>query len=296
MTAQQQARLAFLEGRRVGIGSSDVAPILGLSPWGTAFSVYQEKVNPPNVEGEIEAPLEWGIRKEPVIAGAIMDHHGWKLAKPQTIAHAEHPFLIASVDRENDAGEPIEIKTARTDEGWGDAETDEVPEHYWLQIQHQLEVRRSQGLFAEFIWVFVLVGSSDFRRYRVARDETYLGLVIEPLTAFWACVEARTPPEPDWNHDTTTDAIKAVFKPEGGEITLGADAVAAADLFTKWQEAESSAKKQKEAAKARLQFMIGTATLGLLPDGRTLTNKMVQRKGYTVEPCEYPLLNLKKAK
>lgn len=33
----------YLEERRKGIGGSDIAAILGLSPWKTAYQVYQEK-------------------------------------------------------------------------------------------------------------------------------------------------------------------------------------------------------------------------------------------------------------
>jgi predicted phage-related endonuclease len=33
----------YLEERRKGIGGSDIAAVLGLSPWKTAYQVYQEK-------------------------------------------------------------------------------------------------------------------------------------------------------------------------------------------------------------------------------------------------------------
>ena len=33
----------WLEERRKGIGGSDVAAIMGLSPWKTAYQVYQDK-------------------------------------------------------------------------------------------------------------------------------------------------------------------------------------------------------------------------------------------------------------
>ncbi|MDY0364217.1 MAG: YqaJ viral recombinase family protein, partial [Bacilli bacterium] len=39
----------WIEERRRGLGGSDIGAILGLSPWKSAFQVYQEK------RGEVES-------------------------------------------------------------------------------------------------------------------------------------------------------------------------------------------------------------------------------------------------
>lgn len=40
----EEQRAEWLEGRRQGIGGSDVAAVLGLSPWKTALDVWNDKL------------------------------------------------------------------------------------------------------------------------------------------------------------------------------------------------------------------------------------------------------------
>ena len=52
--------------RRNGIGGSDVAPILNLSPYSNAYKIYLEKISN-NVSEELEdGELYWGKIFEPV--------------------------------------------------------------------------------------------------------------------------------------------------------------------------------------------------------------------------------------
>lgn len=293
MTATE--RLNWLESRRTGIGSSDVAKIVGLSKWGTSLDVYLDKVNPAT-NGKMAPQLEWGTRKEGIIATAIMDHHGWQLSKVPTMTHATHGFLLASPDRKNQDGELIEIKTAERPDGWGEPETAEIPEQYWLQVQHQLEVAASVQP-VETCWVFVLIGQGDFRRYRVARDPGYLDAVYDPLREFWTCVENRTPPEPDWNHPKTLDAVKRLCEPKPGmTIDLDDAAKAWAEEYERLGAEVKGLNDARDELKARLIHAMDAAELGNLPDGRSITLKKVSRKGYTVEPCEYLDMRIRKAK
>lgn len=291
-------RRNWLESRRAGIGSSDVAKIVGLSPWGSALDVYLDKVNPVAASTKpMEPRLEWGLRKEAIIAAAIMDHHGWELAKPTTIAHAEHPFLLASPDRVNDNSELIEIKTAERADGWGEPETAEIPDHYWLQCQHQLEVVASHRPETETCWVFVLIGQGDFRRYRIPRDRAYLDTVYDSLREFWTAVETRTPPEPDWSHRSTLDAVKRLREAiPGMTIDLDDEAKRLTDKYERLGAKEKAIKEARDEIKARLIHAMDAAELGNLPDGRSITLKTVHRKGYTVEPCDYLDFRVKKAK
>lgn len=294
------ARIEFLKGRQKGIGSSDVAPILGLSQWGTALSVYVEKVAPVTAAAMAMKPqLEWGIRKEPAVAGAIIDKYDWKLTKPPTLTHADHPFLLASCDRENQDGEPIEIKNTDNNfkGGWGEPETDDIPDVYHVQTQHQLEVRRSLGLFSDYSWVFVLIGHCDFRRYRVFRDPDYLGLVIDPLADFWRAVETRNPPDPDWGHKTTPAAIRAILESDpNSTVKLGDEVSLLADQYAEVGAEIRELEKERDEIKARILAALGTAGTGILPDGRQIVNKLEHRKGYTVEPTSFYKLYFKKGK
>lgn len=283
-------RMEWLESRRNGIGSSDVAKIVGLSQWGNALNVYLAKVQPARSE-ELTPAQEWGHRLEPVISSAIMDHHGWKLEKVPTIKHKEHEFLIASPDRVNQDGEICEIKTSSRAEGWGEVETSEIPEQYWLQCQHQLEVADRQTC-----WVFVLIGHSDFRRYRVERDAEYMTIVFDQLREFWEMVKARTPPPPDWSHPSTLSALNRLYQPKPGTVKqLGEVETTWADEYQRLGEEIDRLKDQREELKARLIAAAGEAEFSELTDGRAITRKIVTRKAYEVKESTYTDFRIKAA-
>lgn len=276
-------RIDWLKARQNGIGSSDAPAILGLSKWQTALGVYLAKVSPVDGPGEMTGPQEWGHRAEPMIAAAIMDHHGWKLDKVPTLAHAVYPFLIASPDRVNQDDEIVEIKTSMRSEGWGEPETADVPQHIWVQVQHQLEVAgRETG------WVFALIAGNDFRRYRVPRDADYLPTVINPLAEFWQRVEERRPPEPDWGHESTLAALNRLYEPKPGTFkVLESEALNLADEYQLCGTAKSEAESRQKELKARLIAELGDFEEGLLTDGRRLRRKIIERDGYTTKPTSY---------
>jgi len=289
-----QTRAEFLEARRSGIGASDVAPILGLSPYKTAIDVYLDKVGPVGQVAEMAPQLEWGQRLEPVIASAIIDRYGWSLSRPATVRHAAIPCLIASPDRVNADGELIEIKTARFGDGWGEPDTADIPEHYWLQVQHQLEVIPH----AQVCWVFVLIGGNDFRRYRVERDPGYLETVAEPLGEFWDLVMNRTPPEPDWTHSRTLEAVKKLYPVQAGTTVelQGEEIEYTARAFAHWGGEAKQLEVMREQAKAKLIAAMGTAEKATLPNGTTIHRKTVNRAGYTVKPSTYETFTIKEPK
>ena len=55
-------RETFLLDRKLGIGGSDIAPIMGLSPWSTPLDVYRDKMNPAVIYEEESEDLKRGVR------------------------------------------------------------------------------------------------------------------------------------------------------------------------------------------------------------------------------------------
>lgn len=290
MTATEHA--AWLEGRRKGIGSSDAPAVLGLSPWACALDVYAAKVDGTSLG--MTPALEWGHRLEPAIAGAIIDRTGWKIAKPNACKHREHDFILANPDRvrldwdgSSAPNELIEIKTTSRDEGWGEPETDEIPQHYWAQVQHQLAVFNSTHE-SEVCWVFVLVAGRDFRRYRVPRDPGYLDVVIDTYRDFWRCVETRTPPEPDWSNPATVEAVLRLHKPTAGKaVALDPAAVSLIDRYEALGQEISLATKERDLVKAQVVAAMGDAETGDIGDGRSVRRREIERSEYTVKATKY---------
>lgn len=180
------------EARRNGIGASEVAAILGLSPFQTPLSVYRVKMGVPN---EIPEDLAYfGHALEAPIAQWIRDKHPkvGMVGAGISARSVEWPWLTATPDRmAANTIIPIEIKTssAYSKDKWADG----VPLYYQTQVQTQLAV-----LGAPFGWLAVLHGGNSPELYRVERDEGFIQDHLIPKTRdFWEQhVLAQVPPEP----------------------------------------------------------------------------------------------------
>ena len=129
---------------------------------------------------------------------AYAEATGRTVRVPTTILrHPTHAFMLGSIDGVTDDGRLVEIKTARSAEGWGEPGSDEVPDAYLVQVQHYLAVT---GL--SIADVAVLIGGSDFRLYEVPVDPELQGILIDVEGAFWDRVQRGDPPDPITYADT----------------------------------------------------------------------------------------------
>ena len=206
----------WLEERRKGIGGSDVAAIMGLSPWKTAYQVYQEK------RKEVEdwggnSLTDWGKRMEPAIRQWYSDETGRDVRLPDKIMyHPQHPFMLASLDGFTDDGRVVEIKTARSGKNWGEPETNQIPDYYAVQVHHYMTIT---GFQVADIPVSIAGGSPSL--YVVEADKEISEMIIEACAKFWERVQSGNPPDPV----TYADAVARFgsLKAEGALIASEED-------------------------------------------------------------------------
>jgi len=180
-----------LEERRGGIGGSDIAAIMCLSPWKTPFQVYQEKRKEVD-DWQGNESTDWGSRLEPTIRQWYSDITGRVVRIPENIlSHKKYPFIRASLDGFTDDERVVEIKTARSGKGWGDPGTDEIPEYYALQVQHYMLVT---GFEVSDIPVSIAGKYPEI--YEVPADKELQEMIIEACINFWKRVVDGDPPEP----------------------------------------------------------------------------------------------------
>lgn len=239
----------WLEERRKGIGGSDIAAIMGLSPWKTAFRVYQEK------RKEVEdwqgnTSTDWGQRLEPMIRQWYSDNTGRPVRVPEGIlVHEKHPFLFASLDGFTDDKRIVEIKTARSGKGWGEPGTDEIPDYYALQVQHYMIVT---GFEVSDIPVSIAGGPPEL--YEVPADRELQELIIEAAAAFWKQVEAGIPPEPTCYADAVARFGKSKAE---GVIIASEDVVADIVRIKDVRAIQLDLKAQEEELKGRIILALG---------------------------------------
>lgn len=237
------------EARRQGLGASEVAAVLGLSPWQTPLSVWRTKQGIPN---EIPEDLAYfGHALEPVIAKWIEDKRPevGALTPGISVRSVEWPWLTASPDRivlePVDPYEvqpiPVELKTssAYSKDKWADG----VPLYYQAQVQTQIAV-----IGAPYGWLAVLHGGNSPELFRVERDDQFIDQLVHITDEWWnTYVVGEVAPEP---------TVLAELNPsEPGTAVTGSEAVL--EAAERRAVLLSDIQAQKEEADA-LTLAIGT--------------------------------------
>lgn len=176
-----------LRERRNGIGSSDAPIVMGVSPWKTPLELWQDKVygnsvqldNPSMKRGR---DLEEKARQEfEKIVGTLV--------APDNIIHPQLNWMRANLDGIDCSKKiVVEIKCPNKDDH-ALAMQKKVPEKYWPQVQHQLEVA---GL--DDMYYFSFDGKKGIV-VEVRRDQAYIDSMLEEEQKFWDKVLSKTPPE-----------------------------------------------------------------------------------------------------
>jgi putative phage-type endonuclease len=262
----------WLAKRRLTIGSSDAAAVCGLDPFDrTATDIWLDKVQ--SIDQPENPQMRWGKRLEPVIADAYTEATGLKLHAPDGILYTErYPFMHATLDRVAEDGRVVELKTSRFHHEWGPLAED-IPEGYLIQVHHQMIV--ADATRADLA---VLIGGNDFRIYPVPFNRRLAQLLIEQEEAFYAHMQSRTPPPPDWDDERTLAALDRLYSPIDTErILLDRNVTILVDEYLHLKEQVNAAKVEIDLLKGRLIGVMGHAGVGELPDGRLLIRKTVTR-------------------
>lgn len=195
--------------RQKGIGGSDIAAILGLSPWRTAYDVWLDKIGEGEPADENNPLLYWGTVLEDVVAKEYQTRTGRRVQRVnRQLVHPELSFVRANIDRAvvnpEIAGNVrwkggrlttdrlLECKTAGayTASKWGAEGTDDIPPGYLLQTQWYAGLAQ-----ASVVDLAVLIGGNDYRMYEIAANGDLYADLLAAASEFWTLVENRTPPD-----------------------------------------------------------------------------------------------------
>lgn len=273
------------ELRRAGVSASEIAVVLGISPFESAFSLYWRKVNGWDVEATDE--MRAGQILEPAIASWFEDDgdplQNLTFHRAGLYASAERPWQLATPDRlvymacpgcdgtgydrgpcedclRTGIGSPllalVECKwVAYSWDGWGEPGTDEIPVYYRAQTQQQMDV-----LDVDEVFVPVL-GPGGFRAYRVRRDPKDIRVLRAAGEAFMNRLADGDPPDID-DHITTAAALKRLHPSlENRDVDL-ADVdggLALAEGYRRARALRSRIESTVDRYEARIRHTLGAA-------------------------------------
>ncbi len=244
--------------RTTGLGGSEIAAVLGLSPWESYWSLWHRKQNllPPVRENLY---MRMGSLFEPV----IYDHYERELLPPDhtmttgwTYRHIDRPWMIANPDGliwnpDGDLVDGIEIKCAARDHQWGPEGTDAIPIYYKTQICWYCIVLGLDGMNLR-----VVFGVGDWRTYRYEPTAEDIDTLITAGADFMAALAARQPPNLD-SHLMTYEAVRTLHPEiDGSTIQISAD------LADRWWTAQAefaTAERQLQHVRNELADTMGDA-------------------------------------
>lgn len=235
--------------RRTGVGASECAAALGLSPYQTRFELYQVKRGEAP-EADDNLAMRFGLAAEPFILSEFQRAHPDDLLVigPDTMRRAR---MFAHLDAWVPGVFNVQAKTARTRSGWGDSRSPDIPQHYLLQVQQEMLLA---GVDVSF--VPVLFGGADYDEFVVEADRELQELIEDGIAEFWRLVERGEPPEP-----ITLDDMLARWgtTSRAEQVTADADVLCAVHELRAIRAQSEQLDAAEAALKARLMGVLGEA-------------------------------------
>jgi putative phage-type endonuclease len=273
--------------RAQDLTSTDIAALFGLSPYATAIDVWHNKRDGVTASIADNERMKWGRRLESVVAHGIAEDQDWQVNPfeeygrlPEHRIGSSFDFRILGENQTanystdtvlDDDDFILEIKTVDAlayRNGWT-VEDDfiEAPAHIELQLQHQLLV---SGLRTGYIGA--LIGGNRVELLRREADDAVHAAILQRAAAFWASVEAGTPP-PVVTADDARAYIRLQDHAEPGRLLDVRGEHSLASLIEQYQDAKRAAATATDLAdilKAELLARIGDAER-VMWDGGTIS-------------------------
>lgn len=246
--AEMQDREKWLELRKTGICGSEIAAVVGMNPFKSAFQLWLEKTS--QVEPEDLSNNEyiyWGNVLEQAVADRFCELTGKKVTKRGVLQDCKYPFMLASVDRmivgEN-AG--LECKTANAfaHKGWKD---DEIPDSYYIQCQWYMSVTGCEKWY-----IAVLIGGNRFIWKEISRNEDDIAALREAAIGFRYKVENNIMPDVDGS-ENCSEALAKKLSVQADAVELPGEAQQELEKIAELGETIGVLLKQQEQEKNKLK-------------------------------------------
>ncbi|MFJ9771141.1 YqaJ viral recombinase family protein [Kitasatospora sp. NPDC101157] len=265
-------RDAWLLARRNGIGSSDIAAMLGLSKYGNELTVYYDKRGELPLDDEDSEPAYWGRSVEENIARRWAASNRTSVRRIGLVANVDRPWQMCTLDRRVNTC-PIEpgvvcaLEIKHRHQMKAPLFRRGCPDDVLAQTLHQADV-----CGFEHMHVGVLIGSCDYRHFTVrVADHQQLVLDLRAAAAeLWQRIVDGRPPvlAADADPDPLIDLYRRLHPDRSGVVHIDrdGDAQSALDDYLQATADVTAAKNRQKAAKARMLAALGAAEMAVMGD------------------------------
>lgn len=280
-------RDVWLNARRNGIGSSDIAAILGISRYGNALSVWHDKTGGFPIDGDDSEPALWGRAFEETVAREWARRNRSVVRRVGLVANVDRPWQMCTLDRRvlecplADDTEKCAVEIKCRDKMKAGQFRKGVADDVLVQTLWQADVCGFDHVHAA-----VLIGGNDYRQY-VIRVADHAQLVADLRAAgerAWEQIQTRRAPvlAADADPDVLLDLYGRLHPDRAGVVDITRD-VDTQDAVGDYLDAHNdyvAAEKRKKAAKARILAGLGDAEAATVLD-RTFVSLDERSKEWT---------------
>jgi putative phage-type endonuclease len=260
-----------------GIGGSDIAAIVGLSPYKTPADVYARILTGDSSKAGTRARL--GNLAEPEILRDYCERHSISPAKFERnveMARRDKPFMRGELDALLRGNHGVECKLVgfRQADRWGDDGSDHIPDEYlcqvaWYTMLADVPLMRIAAWFD---------GGGDYREFEYQRNADLEASLVAAAEKFWTDhIEKGVPPS---LVGANADSIRVIFPAGNGKLREATpDEAALITTFAGQRETLKEAEAECDASKSALQALIGSDDGLYCPLGKvTWKNVKVSQK------------------
>ena len=176
----------WLEYRLTMRNASETAAVLGASPWMSPYQLWLIKTG--RSVTKATAAMQHGTDMEPIARTAYEAQTG---AVMQPLVVQDGPYSASLDGMDLDGQLILEVKCPYKGQAsalWNDAVVGQVPEHYRLQVVHQLMV---SGAALAHLWVF---DGTQGLLLPIERDEAAMERIRQGWEQFQTYLDTDTPP------------------------------------------------------------------------------------------------------
>jgi putative phage-type endonuclease len=250
----------WLRMRALNINSTETAALFGLSPYMTEYELFHLKSGQALNDFEGNERTKWGSRLEPAIAYGIAEDQGWDIRPMKEYMFDPVRRMGSSFDFAIGDDGILEIKNVdglQFKNGWSvDGEDVEAPPGIEIQVQHQLALSKKK-----FTYLGAFIGGNNVVLIRREPDPAIIAAIFDKIAQFWARVDAKQEPEPDFKRDA--EFIQRLHSyAEPGKFYTG-DRVAEIETmvheYSRLGKEAKQIEEQRAALKARILMEIKDA-------------------------------------
>lgn len=299
----QLARPDWLEYRRKGLGGSDAASVLNISPFRTARDLYYDKLGIVTADDQANwVALEVGTLLEPLVARIFAEKTGLKIYQRKCMfQHPQYLWMLADLDYlvnlPDGATAILEIKTTNynaKDKWWYNGR-EIVPPYYETQGRHYMAVMNLNR-----VYYCCLYGNNEDEAIirHIDRDLDYEAELIALEQDFWEnhVLAKLPPPYLEDDGDLILESLRRARGPadtDAEPVTLGKTQSARVARFLELQEEKKlradnvqQLDRELQRLKALIVADMAGSSSAVSENGYSITWRPVRKSAISKEGLE----------